>query len=135
MVKKIKTIIVDDNPVFLEGLASLLKKESRFDILAKLYSGKNLLEFSGLMKADLILMDIEMPELNGIEAAKRVNFIDQHVKMIAITMYQDKVYLQHLVEAGFRGFVNKSEVAINLFKVIDEVMQNQFVYPENIKIL
>lgn len=134
MKKLINTIIVDDNPIFIEGLTSLLKRDNRFNILDKLESGKKLIECPNLPKAELILLDIEMPELNGMETAKRVNYLNQHIKLIAITMYHDNIYLEQLIECGFRGFVNKSDVATNLFKVIDEVLHNKFVYPENIKI-
>lgn len=134
MENEIKTILVDDNPIFLEGLNSLLKRDNRLKIIERLSSGKELLESPNLLKADLILMDIEMPGINGFETAKWVNYRSQYIKLIAITMYQDKVYLEQLIEAGFRGFVNKAEVASMLFKVIDQVMENKFVYPGNIKI-
>lgn len=133
MERKINTILVDDNPIFIEGLSSLIKRDSRFIIIDKLSSGKKLLESPNLLLAQLILMDIEMPELNGIETAKRVNYLCPYIKLIAITMYQDKVYLEQLVESGFRGFVNKSEVVKNLTRVIDEVLQNKFAYPNTIK--
>jgi DNA-binding NarL/FixJ family response regulator len=134
MKNKINTIIVDDNPVFLAGLNSLLNRDSRFIVIEKLSSGKALLESKNLENADLILLDIEMPEMNGIEAAKRVNFKEPRIKLVAITMYQDKVYLEQLVMVGFRGFVNKSEVTTNLFGVIDQVLKNKLAYPSNIKL-
>jgi DNA-binding NarL/FixJ family response regulator len=134
MDKKTNIIIVDDNPEFLTSLSSLLKKHPGFSIIGRFNSGQELLDGGQMHYADLILMDIEMPGLNGIQTARLVNFRNSRVKLIAITMYQDKVYLDQLVEAGFRGCINKSDVADNLFQVIETVLQERFIYPDNLRI-
>ncbi|NJK87002.1 MAG: response regulator transcription factor [Bacteroidales bacterium] len=71
----INTIIVDDNLFFLESLASLLSHNENFNIMGLFESGEHLLQYRELHYADLVLMDIEMPGLNGIEAAKRLNYL------------------------------------------------------------
>lgn len=134
MDKKINIIVVDDNPAFLEGIASFLEKDGKYNIMAKFSSGKELLDYNDLQMAQLILLDIEMPEMNGIEAATRLNFMHPDMKIIAITMYQDKVYLKQLVESGFKGFVNKVTVPEGLFETINAVLDNQFRFPLDIKI-
>ena len=134
MGNRIKTIIVDDNSTFLEGISSCIKDDDRFEVIAKFNSGIQLLHCEELKMANLLLMDIEMPELNGIETAKKVNISYPNLKMIAITLYQDKVYLQQIIEAGFRGFVNKVNIPIGLFETIDFVMNGKYSYPANIKL-
>lgn len=135
MKNKIKIIIVDDNDAFLEGIASFIRKNNKFEIIGQLSSGIDLLSYPKLGQSELILMDIEMPVMNGIETAKRVNFIFPYIKFIAITMYQDIVYLKELIEAGFRGFVNKTSVTNELFPAIDKILENNFVFPADISIL
>jgi DNA-binding NarL/FixJ family response regulator len=134
MKNKIKTIIVDDNSIFLEGISSCIMDDDRFEVIAKFSSGMQLLNSKELVNADLLLMDIEMPELNGIETAKRVNFSYPNLKMIAITLYQDKVYLQQIIEAGFKGFVNKVKIPDQLFETIESVLKGKLNYPLNVKI-
>jgi len=134
MGKKINMIIVENNTAFLEGISSFIERDSKFNIIAKFFSGIELLKFPNLCLADLILLDIEMPELNGIETAKRVNFKCPNIKLVAITMYQDKIYLRQLIEAGFNGFVNKVTVPEGLFNTIEATLQNRFLFPENINL-
>lgn len=126
-------ILVDDNKIFIDGLETFLKMKTNHHILSCLSSGTELLAFPQLAEADLILLDIEMPGINGFETAKRIGYKFRHIKLIAITMYQDKLYLEHLVGAGFKGFVNKTDIADKIIQVINSVMANRFVFPKEIK--
>jgi DNA-binding NarL/FixJ family response regulator len=126
MSDKMKIIIVDDNSTFLEGISSCITDDEQFEVIGQFHSGIQLLESNELFQADILLMDIEMPGLSGIETAKRVNYLDPKLKMIAITLYQEKVYLQQIIEAGFKGFVNKMKIAEDLFKAIDSVNNGKF---------
>ena len=83
--------------------------------------------------ADILLVDIDMPEINGIEAAKRINFDHPSLPMVAITMHQDRVYLLDIVSAGFQGFVSKPEAAKNLFDTIDQVINKEFAFPDSLE--
>jgi len=130
MKSKIKIVLVDDNPIFLEGISTFLNKENKYEIVACYESGNILLDNLNNYHADLILLDIEMPGLSGIETARRLNWYRSEVKLVAITMYQDSVYLRQLIEAGFHGFVNKNSVFEKLPQVIDRVLRNEFVFPE-----
>lgn len=132
MGEKIKLILVDDNATFLEGLKSLFTDKPEYEIMAIYYSGKELIEGEEFRKADLVLLDIEMPELNGMETARQINFMSPNTKMIAITMYQDMVYLKQLIEVGFKGFVNKTQVGEKLFSTIISVIDNKFLFPKDL---
>ncbi len=107
---KIQLIVADDNPIFLEAITSYLSKLEQFEIVATFTSGPDLLEAMDNYDPDLILLDIEMPWLNGLETAKRLSSHGMKLKMIAITMYHDGIYIKKLIEAGFMGFVNKNSV-------------------------
>ncbi|MBN1791973.1 MAG: response regulator transcription factor [Bacteroidales bacterium] len=130
MKRKAQIIIVDDNPTFLEGIVTYLKKAIDYEIVACYHSGQSLLEDISRYRPDLILLDIEMPGLNGIETARKLNFLDAKLKLIAITLYHDNVYIKQLIEAGFRGFVSKNKVAENLHQVMDRVLRNDIVFPD-----
>ena len=134
MNEKLKIILVDDNEVFLKGLSSYIKKNKSIEIVAEFSSGTDLLEHVKNQSVDIVLLDIEMPGLNGIETAKRLNYMDPRMKLIAITMYQDKVYLRQLIGAGFKGFVSKSKVPEDLFKTIRDVNNDDFSFPGGMSI-
>lgn len=131
---KINIIIVDDNSAFLETMEYQLQRHGKFNIIGRFTSGAELLEFPDLIRCKILLMDIELPGINGIAVARVVNFIYNHIKMIAVTMYKDQVYLEQLIKAGFRGFVSKFEVAEKLIPVICEVMTNKLSFPTDLKI-
>jgi DNA-binding NarL/FixJ family response regulator len=128
--EKIQVIIVDDNPIFMEGITAYLSKYDMFEIVASFSSGPALIESIDQYDPDLILLDIEMPWLNGIETAKRLSSYGVKLKLIAITMYYDGIYLRNLKDAGFMGFVNKNNVSENLIHVIDRVLAGESSFPE-----
>jgi DNA-binding NarL/FixJ family response regulator len=130
---RIQLIIVDDNPYFLEAITAYLSKLEQFEIMAVFSSGPSFLEAIDNYDPDVILLDIEMPWLNGLETAKRLNSHGMKLKLIALTMYYDGIYIKKLVEAGFMGFVNKNNVSENLVQVIDKVLKGELAFPETDK--
>jgi two-component system, NarL family, response regulator DegU len=130
MKRKIQIIIVDDNPTFLDGVKTFLSRESDYEIIAEFSSSTALLEKINDYDPDLILLDIEMPDLNGIETARRLSSYGIDLRLVAISLYYDNIYFRHLLEAGFKGFVNKNKVSEKLCQVIESVMKDQLAFPE-----
>lgn len=130
---KIQLIIVDDNPIFLEGITAYLSKIEAFEIAAAFSSGPDLLEAIDNYDPDVIILDIEMPWVNGLETAKRLNSNGIKLKLIALTLYYDDIYIKKLMEAGFMGFVNKNNVTEQLVRAIDLVMKGEYAFPGNDK--
>lgn len=116
---KIKLFLVDDHSLFLNGLKSLLSKNPQYSIVGEAGNG---LEFLGAFESarpDVVLMDISMPEMDGIEASRKALEIDPDLKIITLSMYGDQEYYTKMLESGVRGFVLKDsdiqevETAIN----------------------
>jgi DNA-binding NarL/FixJ family response regulator len=105
---------VNDNQTFIEGMSAFLVKKHDYENISSFTSGTDLFGNINNYIPDLILLDIEMPGLNSIETAQRLNYYYPKPKLITITMYQDRVYLKQLIEAGFRRFVSKNDVSENL---------------------
>lgn len=126
-------IIADDNSEFIEGLRLILSKDSKYQILDTCSNGLELTKNENLAKADLLLIDIEMPEMNGIDAAIAVNYDYPKLPMIALTMHQEKVYLNEIICAGFKGFIYKPDVPKQLAEVIHLVKNDKFCFPDNLK--
>lgn len=132
--KKLRIALVDDNEPFRKALKNLLIKEFDAEIIVDASSG---LEFQNILKyniADIILMDVMMPDIDGISLAKSVLWKFPHLKIIAITMHTDKVYLTSLIEAGFKGCIFKTSIFDDLGKAIELVQKGQLYFPENITI-
>lgn len=125
-------IIVDDSADFAEGLKHLLTKWPQIKVIDIVHDGTEIVNHSMLWLTDLVLMDVNMPKLNGIEAGKQVNFQHPAIKLIAITLNKEKVFLEELVAAGFKGFVDKQTIVEELEVVLTTVLSNKLAFPKSI---
>lgn len=130
----IKTIIVDDIETMHTALREFVEEELNHKVIAEAYNGLEFLELNNNHTADIILMDVEMPVMDGIEAAKKVLWDYPYLRIIAITMYQEKVYLQKLIEAGFKGCIFKQNIFHELERAVSTVMNDKIYFPDNIKL-
>lgn len=123
--KKIDIFLVDDHPLFRQGLKLLL---SNLNFIGKIYEANNGEEFIGGLKettADIALLDIEMPVMNGIEAAKRAREILPSIKILALSMYSDKNYYLSMIDAGACGFLLKNSNFDEVEKAITDVCNDK----------
>ena len=127
-------IIVDDNKNFLEAASLFIETRLGYIVLDRFESPLHLFNSKNIHKADCILMDIEMPDLNGIEAAKMILKDFNKLKFIAITNHSEKVYLEQLICVGFKGCVFKNNLFKQLPKAIDKVVSGKLFFPNDIKI-
>lgn len=105
--QSIRVFLVDDHTLFLKGLKSLLDPLPDFSVVGEAYNGLEFLEKFEAARPDVVLMDISMPEMDGIEASKKVLEQDPNLKIITLSMYGDQEYYSRMLEIGVRGFVLK----------------------------
>jgi DNA-binding NarL/FixJ family response regulator len=123
--KKIKIMIVDDHLVIREGLKQLLGIEDNIDVVAEVESGFECLSLVGVYQPDIILMDIRLPGISGIETTRRICERYPHIKVIMLTIYEDEHYITEAIQAGARGYVLKNVKREELIKIIYSVIQDQ----------
>ena len=121
--KKPRVLLADDHQVVLEGLKSLLAGE--FDIVGSVQDGRALVDQAATLRPDVIVADISMPQLNGIEAARQIKKTDQNIKIVFLTMHPDATYAANAFEAGASGFVLKHSAPSELITAIREAMKGQ----------
>lgn len=119
--KKPRVLLADDHQILLEGLKGLLEPE--FEIIGTAGDGRALEALAEKLRPDLIVADISMPLLNGIDAARRITQVNKAVKIVFLTMHQDATYAASALEAGASGFVLKHSAPSELIVAIREVMR------------
>lgn len=131
MTKAIKIYLVDDHTLFREGLRFLLSNDDLISEIQEAENGKVLLENILEAKPDIILMDIEMPEMNGIEATKECCSIYPEAKVIALSMYANENFYTEMIDAGAKGFLLKNSKFDDVKKAIIDVYEGKnFFSPE-----
>jgi DNA-binding NarL/FixJ family response regulator len=119
----IRVLIADDHAIFREGLAALLASVDDIDVVGEAATGRDTIEQAKSLAPDVVLLDVMMPDLNGIEAAKQILEVQAGAKIVMLTMLEDDDSLFAAMRAGARGYVlkgaNKAEVLQTLRAVAD----------------
>lgn len=118
-------IIVDDHLIFRQGLKSLITVEHFANVIGEASNGKEFIELLSHLKPDLVLMDIDMPYMNGMEATQKALQLMPDLKVIAFTMFSDEEYYYKMIDQGVKGFILKSSGINELEKAIHDVMMGE----------
>jgi DNA-binding NarL/FixJ family response regulator len=121
--KKTRVLLADDHQVVLEGLKSLLAGE--FEVIGCVEDGRALVDQAATLHPDVIVADISMPRLNGIEAARQIKKADKNTKIVFLTMHPDATYAANAFEAGASGFVLKHSAPSELITAIHEAIKGR----------
>lgn len=127
-----KIIITDDHKIFREGLKSLIVKESIAEVIAEASNGNELISLLPEHHPDLILMDIEMPGMNGIEATRKALEIDPDLKILVLSNFGDEVHYFNIIQAGAKGFVLKTSGIQELQAAIESVIAGESYFSNEI---
>ncbi len=121
MIKKNTIIVVDDHSIFREGIKSLIKLKDTAEVVAEASNGQEFLDLLPNYQPDLVIMDIDMPVMNGIEASKIALEKYPELNILALTMFGDETYYQQMIQTGVKGFVLKTSKFTELEKAIYEI--------------
>ncbi len=127
---KIKLMLVDDHAVVRSGIRMLLQAQSDMEIVGELESGGEAVKQTETLKPDVVLMDVEMPDMNGIEATRLIKEKMPQTAVLALTMYEDDQYFFEMLKAGASGYVPKRAAPDDLVNAIRTVSRGEvFLYP------
>lgn len=118
---KIRIMIVDDHPIVREGLVSVLKRDEEFEIVGEAPDGRTAVKRAVSLKPDLILMDLRMPEMGGVEAMKEIRAAAPDIKFLVLTTYDTDEHIVGALEAGASGYLLKDAPRDDLFNAIRTV--------------
>jgi len=121
----IKILIVDDHPVVREGIGAMLKREPDFKIIGEASNGVEAVDRALELIPDIVLMDLRMPEMDGVEAIERIKAQRPDIKFIILTTYSDDEYIFKGIAAGARAYLLKDAPREELFKAIRAVSRGE----------
>lgn len=127
----IRILLADDHQIMRDGLRSLMERETDVAVIGEADTGQKAIELVAELKPDVVLMDIGMPDLNGIEATRRIIAHHPSVRIIALSTFSDKRYVTTMLQAGAAGYVLKAAASGELLRAIRSVIQGQvYLCPE-----
>ncbi len=127
---EIRVIIADDHPVVVQGVKDVLEENGHFRIIATFNDGKALLQSPALAAADVLLLDLNMPGVDGLQALDELNRLGLPLKIIVVTTYLSSRLVEQCREAGASGYLVKSEDLSQLTRMIDVVLAGEKSFPD-----
>lgn len=128
--RKIRILLADDHTVVRQGLRALLDAEEDIEIVGEAENGRQALQLVKKLLPDVVVMDIAMPVLNGVEATRQITRYVPNVKVLVLSTYSNDEYVEQLTEAGAAGYLVKQTAANDLLKAIREAFKgNAFFSP------
>jgi len=131
---KIRILLADDHQVLRSGLRALLNMEPDFDVVGEASNGIEAVKLAETLRPDIIVMDVSMPEMDGLKAAEEIQSLGLKAKIVILTVHADEQYLFQTLKAGASGFVHKSSADSELIDAIRTANRGDvFLYPSAIK--
>ena len=123
--KRIRILLADDHAVVRQGFKMILAAQSDMEIVGEAANGREAVELAQQLSPDVVVMDVSMPELNGIEATRRLASSVPHARVVALSMHKDSVYVREILRAGARGYLLKDSGAADLVAAIRAVASGE----------
>lgn len=131
--KSKKILIVDDHAMFRSGLKSMMVDNKLFKVVSETSSGKETLEKLEKINPDIVLLDISLKDMNGIDLAKTIRELHPDIKIIMLTMHNNENFLREAVKNNVDGYVLKTEDINELFEAIKKVVEGDKFYSQDVK--
>jgi DNA-binding NarL/FixJ family response regulator len=126
--KRARILLADDHSFILAGVRSLL--EAHYDLVGQVSDGRSLVEAAATLRPDLIILDVTMPLMNGIDAARQIKKMWPEARLLFLSMHNSPVYLREAIDAGGSGYLLKSSAVEELRTAIQKILKGQtFVAP------
>jgi len=123
--KKIRILLADDHAVVRQGFGRILASHDDMEVVGEAGNGREAVQLAEELKPDVVVMDVSMPELNGIEATRRLTKAAPRTRVLALSMHKDSVYVREILRAGAQGFLLKDASDHDLITAVRAVGQGQ----------
>lgn len=128
----LRILVADDHEVVRKGLVGLLAHRPDWQVCAEARNGREAVKLAARLKPDVAIVDLSMPELNGLEATRQIRHDVPETEVLVFSMYENEQFVRDLLSAGARGYVLKSDVATQLLTAVDTVAHHKPFFTSNI---
>lgn len=129
----LRVLLADDHEIVRKGLRAIIEGHSGWEIVAEVSNGRAAVEKAKELHPDIAVLDISMPLLNGLEAARRITKSCLQTQILILTMHESRGLIQQLLETGVRGYVLKSDVGRDLLLAIEALRQNKTFFTAKVE--
>ncbi len=129
---KVKILVADDHEIVRRGLRALLEAQSQWEISAEAVSGREAIEMAKQTTPDVAILDVSMPELNGLEATRQILKALPQTEILILTMHENEQIVREVLDAGARGYVLKSDAGKDLVSAVDALCQHRTFFSSKI---
>ncbi len=119
--RSIKILLADDHTIVRQGLKLILSAQTDLEVVGEAANGREAVDLAQKLRPDLVLMDVAMPELNGIEATRRMVEANSRLKVLVLSMHKEAVYVREILRAGARGYILKDAIDTELLSAVRSV--------------
>jgi DNA-binding NarL/FixJ family response regulator len=130
--RTLRLLVADDHEIVRKGLCALLGAQPGWEIAAEARDGREAVKMAKECKPDVAVLDISMPGLNGLEAARQINKTVSHTKVLVLTMHESDKFIGEALEAGVRGFLLKSDAGKDLVGAVEALGRNQTFFTSEV---
>lgn len=130
--KKLRILLADDHTVMRAGLRALLERQPNIEVVGEAENGRQTVELASAHIPDVVVMDIAMPNLNGVEATRRMISKQPAISVVILSMYSDESYVMRALEAGARAYLLKDSAVTDLIRAIEAVSQGKSFFSPKI---
>ena len=123
--KRIRILLADDHAVVRHGFKMILSAQSDMEIVGEAGNGREAVDLAAELRPDVVVMDVAMPELNGIEATRRLTAANPHARVLALSMHKDSVYVREILRAGARGYLLKDSGPADLVAAVRAIASGE----------
>ena len=131
-VDPLRILIADDHPLFRDGLRALLKAAPDMELVGEATTGEEAVSLAAELQPDVVLMDIQMPGLSGVEATRRVVLASPHIRVLIVTMFEDDRTVFAAMRAGARGYVLKGASSAEMVRAIQAVGAGEAIFSPSV---
>lgn len=129
---KLRILIAEDSAPFREGLRNLLQSADSLEVVGEAASGQEAIQLANQLQPDIVLMDVQMPGLNGIEATRQIVYTSPHISILMLTMFEDDESVFAALRAGARGYLLKGALKAEIVRAIQGVASGEAIFGPSI---